>query len=248
MMRKEMDDEKPARSGDRGRGVPDANKDSKQRLPGIGSAEAETHSFCFFSIAIMAHSGRVDQRSSFSDRSDLDIKAPSVPSYSPPKPSFRLLFTFCTPRDKILLIVPAVCASLAAGGVAPFMTQVIGTNFNAFSRFAASTDTSESAKHDLLKTVGLVGLELVALAAGSLALSSVMSSLWIFVGERNAMRLRKHVYEAVSTRELEWFDTTMGSETGLSDNAKEGGESGVGGMMAKFAKYVTVHAVIVSGS
>jgi len=50
------------------------------------------------------------------------------------------------------------------------------------------------------------------------------------------MRLRKKVYEAVTTREMEWFDRKMGAEDSVI-TTEGNGPVGAGGLMAKFAKY-----------
>jgi len=122
-----------------------------------------------------------------------------------------------------------------AGGVAPFMTHVIGQVFYAFARFPLTDATSQD-KSALRHDVGIAAIELVALAAGAIALGSVTSALWIATGERNVMRLRKKVYEAVTTRKMEWLDTKMGAEDSVI--ATEGDSPvGAGGLMAKFAKY-----------
>lgn len=116
--------------------------------------------------------------------------------------------------------------------MAPFMTQVVGQAFNAFSEFPLS-NPSQQAKHNLIHGVGFAALELVGLAAGQLAFSSVQSCMWIWVGERNVMRLRKQVYDAVSTKSMTWYDLKLGGD---ADTTTE--KVGAGGLMAKFNKFV----------
>lgn len=154
-----------------------------------------------------------------------------------PPPSLKLLFAHCTRRDALTLLLPAIFVSLLSGGIAPFMTRVIGQAFDSFARFpspeaqeALSAAELSAAKSRLLKEVGLTAIELLALAGGALLLSSGMSSLWIWVAERNVMRLRRRVYEAVTSRQMEWFDAQMAQHD-------EGDVTGAGGMMAKFARY-----------
>ncbi|CAE6438360.1 unnamed protein product [Rhizoctonia solani] len=153
----------------------------------------------------------------------------------PPAPSIKLMFAHCTRRDAVTLLVPAIFVSIISGGIAPFMTRVIGQAFDAFARFPspAAQETLPAAelaaaKSRLLREVGLTAIELLALAGGSLLLSSAMSSLWIWVAEKNIMRLRRGVYEAVTSRRMEWFDSQMAQS--------EDGTAGAGGMMAKFAR------------
>ncbi|KAG8734642.1 hypothetical protein FRC10_011599 [Ceratobasidium sp. 414] len=155
-----------------------------------------------------------------------------------PAPSLKLLFAHCTRRDVLTLLLPAIVVSVVSGGIAPFMTRVIGQAFDAFAAFPSSAvqatlspDELAAAKSKLLKDVGLTAIQLLALAGGSLLLSSGMSCLWIWVAERNVMRLRRGIYEAVTTRQMEWFDAQM------AQDQEEGLDvTGAGGMMAKFAR------------
>ena len=169
--------------------------------------------------------------------SKTDPKSPCTPSSSqasePPirKPSVRLLFSQLNRMDTYLYLLPAIAVSMISGGVAPFMTVVLGESFDAFSRFSTSS-SSQAQKDALLHDVGINSLELVALALGSFLLGTSMSALWIATGERNVMTLRKRVYEAVVKRNLEWFDTKMGTEDGNDSDQSVG----VGGMMASFAR------------
>ncbi|KAI0043061.1 P-loop containing nucleoside triphosphate hydrolase protein [Auriscalpium vulgare] len=155
--------------------------------------------------------------------------------YTPPSASIRLLFSLLSRRDLYLLVLPAVLFSMVAGGIAPFMTLVIGQVFNTFAKFTVIAEPTQHDKHVLLHEIAVDALELLGLAAGSLALSSVTSSLWIWTGERNAMTIRKRVYAAVASREMIWFDMKMGAEDSV-ESAEGDGPVGAGGLMAKFAR------------
>ncbi|KIK97394.1 hypothetical protein PAXRUDRAFT_824978 [Paxillus rubicundulus Ve08.2h10] len=195
---------------------------------------------------------RTSLRDSDSSLSSIDIKQrdsqftlPSpttsthdIPPAPAPAPTIKLLFSFLTPRRKLVLLAPAVASSVAAGGLAPFMTYVIGQSFNAFAAFPLTPDPPQSAKDALLRGVGLAALELVALGIGALLMSSVTSSLWIWTGEYNVVELRKMVYKAIVHKEMEWFDRQMGSEdpANVQDASGEGAPIGAGGLMAKFAR------------
>ncbi|KAJ3473619.1 hypothetical protein NLI96_g12910 [Meripilus lineatus] len=122
---------------------------------------------------------------------------------------------------------------MLAGGVAPFMTIVVGQAFEAFSAFATTTAPFSEAKQQLLHDVGLTAIELVALAVGALALSSVMSSLWIWTGERNQFAIRKMVYHKVTQKDMIWFDLKMGQDE-LLQTSEGDGPHGAGGLMARF--------------
>ncbi|KAL5514601.1 hypothetical protein ACEPAG_1917 [Sanghuangporus baumii] len=162
----------------------------------------------------------------------LSSQRQATPEYCPPAPTIRLLFSLLSRRDLLVMVLPAILSSLVAGGIAPFMTLVVGSFFDQLSKFPLSGATDED-KDELIKGVGISALELVALAVGAIALGSVTSALWISTGERNVMRLRNGVYRAVSGRDMEWFDLKMGAEE--SDVHFEGeGPIGAGGLMAKF--------------
>ncbi|KAF8586910.1 P-loop containing nucleoside triphosphate hydrolase protein [Ramaria rubella] len=159
---------------------------------------------------------------------ELDIITPQLPEYHPPKPSIRLLYSFCTRRDILIVVLPAILTSMLAGGMAPFMTLVIGQAFDAFAQFPLTPNPPQHAKQQLLHAVGFASLELIALAAGQLAFSSLMSSLWIWTGERNVMRLRKRVYDAITAKSMTWYDLKLGGDADST--------VGAGGLMAKFSR------------
>ncbi|KAH7883108.1 P-loop containing nucleoside triphosphate hydrolase protein [Phlebopus sp. FC_14] len=164
--------------------------------------------------------------------------AHDIPLQPTPAPTVKILFSFLTPRRKLVLLTPAIASSVAAGGIAPFMTYVVGQSFNAFAAFPLTPNPSQSAKDSLLQGVGLAALELVALGIGALLMSSVTSSLWIWTGEYNVVELRKKVYEAIVRKDMEWFDTRMGSSgpSDVQDTSGDGPPIGAGGLMAKFAR------------
>ena len=157
-----------------------------------------------------------------------------------PTPSIRLLFSLVSTRQRFLLLLPAISSSIIAGGIAPFMTYVIGQAFTAFAQFPRDGHPPQSAKDELLHGVGIAALELVGLAVGSLALSSTTSSLWIWTGEHNVMALRKLVYGAVTQKDMVWFDTKMGAEGTVQATEGDEGPLGAGGLMAKFTRCVPV--------
>lgn len=161
----------------------------------------------------------------------LPTPAPAHP-VKPIQPSLRLLFSLLSPRQCFLLLLPAVISSLVAGGIAPFMTYLIGQVFAAYAQYPLSGATQQD-KDLLLHHVGIAALELVALAVGSLVLSSVTSSLWIWTGERNLLALRRRVYHAVTSKEMVWFDAKIGAQ---SESSEEQGPLGAGGLMAKFTR------------
>jgi ATP-binding cassette subfamily B (MDR/TAP) protein 1 len=165
------------------------------------------------------------------------IAVNQLPVYKQVQPSFSLLFSSLSRRDRYCFFIPAVIASLVSGGIAPFMTIAVGGVFNAFAQYPSS-NPSQDDKDKLLHSVGISAIELLALAVGALVLSSVTSSLWISTGERNVLALRRRVYLVVTQKDMTWFDKKMGFDESVK-SAESDGPMGAGGMMAQFAKYVT---------
>ena len=177
-----------------------------------------------------------------------DLHATTPATASPPQPaqptltpSIRLLFSLISRKHFLCLIVPAIFSSLIAGGIAPFMTFVVGQAFDTFAQFPLTPNPPQAAKDALLRGVGLAALELIGLAFGSLALGSITSCLWIWAGEINAISLRKAVYTAVTQKDMVWFDMHMGATEGTvqaTTEENQQGPIGAGGLMAKFSRYV----------
>jgi len=103
------------------------------------------------------------------------------------------------------------------------MTYAVGQTFDGFSKFPLGPNPPQAAKDALLRAVGLAALELFSLAVGSVALSSITSSLWIWAGEHNAIQVRKAIYYSISQKDMAWFDTQIDGQD-------------AGGMMAKYTR------------
>jgi ATP-binding cassette subfamily B (MDR/TAP) protein 1 len=155
-----------------------------------------------------------------------------APVDKPLEPSLGLLFSLFTATDIFALILPAVLASLTAACIPPFMTIVVGDAYNVFSKYQSTPTPSAHDKTLLVEGVGLAAIEFCAMGGGALVLSAVMSSLWNWAGEKNAMYLRRLVYDAVSSKHMEWYDKNT-DEKATGDVAV-----GAGGLMTQFASYV----------
>lgn len=168
----------------------------------------------------------VSPRSSFSD---IDLESSVHPQPPPPQPipapvpSIKLLFSLLSRSSVFCLLLPALLTSIVAGGVAPFMTYVIGRSFDAFAHFSSLQTVAQRDRDGLLHDVGIAALELLALGVGALALASITSSLWIWTGERNAVAVRRTLYRSLEKKDMFWFDTNFG-------------EQDAGGIMAKFTR------------
>ena len=154
-------------------------------------------------------------------------------AYSPPKPSVRLLFSLLPRRDLYLVLLPAFVLSMVAGVVAPFMTLVISNVFDTFTEFCRIPSPSSSDRANFKHDIAISALELLLLAAGSLALNSLTSFLWILTGERSSLMIQQKVYSSVTRREMAWFDAKM--------TEVASGFTGAGGLMVGFGWYVFSH-------
>ena len=154
-------------------------------------------------------------------------------AYSPPKSSVRLLFSLLPRRDLYLVVLPAFILSMVAGVIAPFMTLVISNVFDIFTEFCRIPSPSSSDRANFKHDIAISALELLLLAAGSLALGSLTSFLWILTGERNLLMIQQKVYASVSRREMAWFDAKM--TEGVD------GSTSAGGVMVDFARWVVSH-------
>ncbi|KAI5481169.1 hypothetical protein MNV49_005604 [Pseudohyphozyma bogoriensis] len=153
-------------------------------------------------------------------------------------PSLALLFSLTTRQTFYTIMIPAMFFSIVAGVIPPYMTQLIGTVFGAFTTYSviasdlSTTDAQlTAAKKELMKQVKLGSLEFMGLGLLLLATSVVGTALWTVAGERTAKTLRKMTYDAITTKGLAWFDLGAGAE------AKEGeAGDGAGGLVGRFTK------------
>jgi ATP-binding cassette subfamily B (MDR/TAP) protein 1 len=156
-------------------------------------------------------------------------------AHSSPKPSVRLLFSLLPRHDLYLVVLPAFILSMVAGVVAPLTTLVISNVFNVFTEFCRITSPSSSDRENFKQDIATSALELLFLAAGSLALGSLTSFLWILAGERNSFILQQNIYASVSRREMAWFDAKV--TEGNPDSS-----TGAGGLTAGFVRCVVFSA------
>ena len=164
---------------------------------------------------------------------------PDGSEWKPARPTFRLLYKYCTAKD-LLLIIPATLISLAAGGIVPYMSQVVGDSFNSFAFYPLDpTTATEEQKHSLRHDIKIASLSLMAMGCGFILLHTLMCGLWVWVGERNIRTVRREVYRTVGAREMEWYDLGMGIHDGGEED-DEDKEAGVGaaGLMSKFNRSV----------
>ena len=70
-----------------------------------------------------------------------------------------------------------------------------------------------------------------------LVFTTAALTTWAWYAERVAGRLRQMVYDAVTAKGLDWFDTGMGRAHAGEGEDEESGD-GLGGLTARFTRYV----------
>ncbi|TKY88749.1 hypothetical protein EX895_002380 [Sporisorium graminicola] len=153
------------------------------------------------------------------------------------RPSIRLLFSFLTSRDAVLLLLPAILCSTVVGMVPTIVSKVVGKAFDDFASYnpdsqPPSTITATVDHHFLDKVLSTVYI-LLALSAATFCISTVSVSAWICLAERTAARVRSAVFASVLAKKMGWFDTGMGLTS--SDDADEV-ETSPAGLMTKVAR------------
>jgi len=78
----------------------------------------------------------IDSHSTTTDLKHATTPAPPQPAQPTLTPSIRVLFSHISRKHFLCLIVPAIFSSFIAGGIAPFMTFVVGQAFDTFAQFS----------------------------------------------------------------------------------------------------------------
>ncbi|KAL8290518.1 hypothetical protein RQP46_002776 [Phenoliferia psychrophenolica] len=173
-----------------------------------------------------------------------DPSTPPPPKKPAIKPSLALLFSLKPMRSHLPLLVPALFFTALVAAVPPYMTEVMGSSFGAFTLYAlaiannATPDEIAAAKVTLLHSARIVSLKFAGLAALMIISGLVSVSLWITHGERVARDLRLEVYRGISSRDMEWFDLGSGAAESTEEELASGDANGegAGGLMGRFAK------------
>ena len=193
------------------------------------STAKESHTTLPLPLFVALPTTMLKDEQSHLHRAPDDTNAQPVTTLTP-NPTVITLFSLL-PRNYLFLLAFAICLSSVSGGLAPFMTYVVGQVFDAFGAFSAISKPSPTDRSTLLRSVGISSLQLLGLAFGSIILGSATSYVWIWTGEVNTMTVRKHVFRAVMEQDLFWFDSQTVNERG-------DGPVGSGGLMTKFSKFV----------
>ena len=118
-----------------------------------------------------------------------------------PKPSYKGLFRFYRPADLVIL-VPALCASIANGVLVPAFSILMGKIFTSFGDFSAGRISSSELERKV--TLFVVGICIVGIAAWGIGWAHL--ALWLAFGENNAKRAREQVMKGLLEKDITWYD------------------------------------------
>ena len=187
-----------------------------------------------------------------------DTELPESPEPPPEKkkpsiqPTFALLFSLNSRSTTLGTVIPAIGFAVLCGLVPPYMTEVSGVAFQAFSTYTIATfsdptpEILAAARTELLRSTRISAIQFCALAGAILITSTASIGLWVVNGERVVKALRKEVFRGVGARELEWFDLGMGATAEEHEGDDSEGGAGAAGLMARFARSVGSFLLLVS--
>jgi ATP-binding cassette subfamily B (MDR/TAP) protein 1 len=150
--------------------------------------------------------------------------------------SILLLYSTLTRRD-VLFLVPAIVLALASGVIPALMAKIIGSTFDGFTSLNPTNlpiaQVPQERKDSLRHTTTQAVWQLCLLGGATTALSTVMISMWIMIGEKVTRGWRLRIYKGLGTKDMKWYDTDLRDKAGVSEGS---GSVGAGGIMAKFAR------------
>lgn len=165
------------------------------------------------------------------------------------KPSLVRLFTFLPWGERITLLLPALIFALGSSVVAPLMSLMVGSAFGAMAEYPRNGMATQEDKQRLMHEVGVTSMRFAFIGAGAVVLEYLKQVTWTRFSEATTARLRLKVFHGVKDKPMEWFDTGMGMKqeptkpaSGSEPAAPAKGldSIGAGGLMTKFARWVSV--------
>ncbi|KAI5254017.1 putative ABC transporter [Aureobasidium subglaciale] len=114
-----------------------------------------------------------------------------------PAAPWKALFFF-TARSHLTCLIIGLVAALAAGGITPAQSYLLGKAFNAF--------TSSSSPSAVLRSVTNYTIYLLALGVGSWLVHFIFFSAWLAFGELQANSARERLFLGMINKDVEWYD------------------------------------------
>jgi ATP-binding cassette subfamily B (MDR/TAP) protein 1 len=161
------------------------------------------------------------------------------------QPTFALLFSLTTRSSQLSILIPATFLSIICGLIPPYMTELLGRTFGAFTTYTITTsnptltsDQIAAARSILLNSTRNSSFQFVGLAVAVIVASSASVALWVINGERTIKALRLKVFKGVGARSMAWYDLGMGAQDIEEEEGGEEAGQGAGGLMGRFSKCV----------
>lgn len=174
--------------------------------------------------------------------------SPTIPTTTARKaviqPSLSLLFSLTPKSSKVSIVLPGVIFAVICGLIPPYMTEILGSAFGSFTTYTIATanpdispDALAAAKAALLHSARNVSFRFLGLAVLIMVTSSVSVTLWVLNGERTVKALRLKVFSGVGSRDMEWYDLGMGTQSTEGDDGEASDAAqGAGGLMGRFSR------------
>lgn len=173
---------------------------------------------------------------------------PPIPTTTPRKaviqPSLALLFSLTPKSTKISIVLPGVIFAIICGLIPPYMTEILGSAFGAFTTYTIATanpnispEALDAAKAALLRSARFVSFRFLGLAALIMVTTGISVTLWVLNGEQTVKLLRQKVFAGVGARDMEWYDLGMGTQSTEGDDGEASDAAqGAGGLMGRFSR------------
>ena len=158
----------------------------------------------------------------------LEAEAEAVP--------FKQLLRYATPKDKFLMIVGGIAAA-ANGAALPAFSILFG---NVSDKLVPGSSDS-----DLLRTIGIISVEFLALGIASFILSYISFATWMVSSERQSIEIRKQYFKSLLSQEIAFFDSINPNE--ISSKIAEECFQIQGGIGEKVATFIYSIAMLLSG-
>ncbi|CAG8522855.1 5379_t:CDS:2 [Ambispora gerdemannii] len=130
------------------------------------------------------------------------------------------IFRFATLFDYVLIMF-ATFFSFCNGAITPLMTQLLGDLFNIFTEQSTGIITRRTFEKKINEAV----LKFILLGIATFILSALMTSMWMWTGERQTRRMREIYFQSLLRMDLGYFEreeiTSGGLLTGLNKDTDD---------------------------
>ncbi|KAI9291177.1 P-loop containing nucleoside triphosphate hydrolase protein, partial [Neoconidiobolus thromboides FSU 785] len=165
----------------------------------------------------------------------------------PPVPILKL-WKFATFNDWIILTF-AFIFSIINGVSQPLIALLFSGIVGAFGNYAINSSNDPILAAETLKsTVTILCLQFLGVGIATLVAAYGQMSLWMVVGENQALRIRRNYYKAILSQEISWFDTVSSGDiasriSGDIHLVQDGISEKLGFMIQNFSTFLSGYIV-----